>query len=307
MRGKIGWYIVALFISLLFQFNCSYAEYRTEFEANSGFRIDELNWNIAGNIKGTNPNVLSELIWKKLKSHQVRFRGKLFIVDNLFLYGRMGYGWIYDGTNRDSDYYGDNRSREFSRSENKSKEGYLFDLSFGAGYLIEYTVGTIRLGVSPLAGYSYVEQNLTITDGFQVIPPTGPFQGLDSTYETEWKGPWAGGEVFVEFKGHTLISGFEYHWADFSADANWNLRKDLAHPVSFRHIADGEGVVAFLGWRYGFMQGWSLNLAVDYWDWYTLPGKDYTYFSDGSSSVTRLNEVNWRATTFMAGIVYRFE
>jgi hypothetical protein len=37
------------------------ADIKTDLILSTGYRADELNWNIAGNILGSNPNVLSEL------------------------------------------------------------------------------------------------------------------------------------------------------------------------------------------------------------------------------------------------------
>ena len=41
----------------------------------TGYRADDLDWNIAGDINGNNPNVLSELTWDDVKSYQVKLQG----------------------------------------------------------------------------------------------------------------------------------------------------------------------------------------------------------------------------------------
>ncbi|UCG08955.1 MAG: hypothetical protein JSV83_10030, partial [Desulfobacterales bacterium] len=142
------------------------ASFRIESEVavGNGYRRDELDWNIAGNINGNNPNILSELTWEDLEIYQLRF----------------GKGLTAD--------------------------------------------------IRPVVGYSYHEQNLTITDGYQPIatpgitPPEGPFVGLDSTYETQWYGPWVGMDLrFTSTNLKPVIYGieallnFEYHWADVEA------------------------------------------------------------------------------------------
>ncbi len=40
-----------------------------------GTRNTTVDWNIAGNLQGTGPNVISELIWRDIKSHQVSLGG----------------------------------------------------------------------------------------------------------------------------------------------------------------------------------------------------------------------------------------
>ena len=68
-----------------------------------GERQSEVDWNIAGNLLGTNPNVISELEWKKIKSHQFLL-GSVLQDGDYFLKFFGEYGYVYDGRNQDSDY-----------------------------------------------------------------------------------------------------------------------------------------------------------------------------------------------------------
>jgi len=136
----------------------------------------------------------------------------------------------------------------------------------------------------------------------------GPIRGLASTYETEWAGPWMGLDLFVPVSEKiTLSAVFEYHWSDYEAEANWNLRRDFAHPRSFVHDAEGNGVVLSVGAEYAFQDRWSLILKANYQKWSTDPGTDRLYFADGTISDTRLNEVNWEAFAVVIGVTYRFQ
>ncbi len=276
------------------------AERKASITFNNGYRVDDLDWNIAGN----NTNILSELTWSDLKIYQVKADGKV-VLEWFYLRGSIGYGWIFDGENQDSDYLGDNRTLEFSRSNNSSDNGNVMDASVGAGY--QFNPGSGRLKVAPLVGYSLHEQNLTITGGFQTIPATGSFSGLNSTYDTKWKGPWAGVDLSIEASRNlTLFGSFEYHWADYEAEANWNLRTDFAHPKSFEQIADGKGILVSAGGIYAIDDHWLINANVGFQDWSTDAGTDLTFFADGTTSSTRLNEVNWSSFEAMLGIMYRF-
>jgi len=49
----------------------------TEFVFTGGYRSDDLDFNIAGDINGNNPNIISELTWEDLESYQVKFQGSL--------------------------------------------------------------------------------------------------------------------------------------------------------------------------------------------------------------------------------------
>jgi len=289
----------------------------------AGYRVDDFDWNIAGDMSGSNPNILSELSWDDIEIYQVELYNKTILADVFYLRGSVGYGWIKDGENQDSDYLEDDRSFEFSRSNNSADDGDTLDASLGVGY--PFTFGSGFVGLTPLIGYSYHEQNLTMTDGTQTItwislvpefpdgPPLGPFAGLDSTYEAEWEGPWVGFDLIFTSKQVlrylTQVEAyvnFEYHWADYCAEADWNLRDDFAHPKSYEHEADGDGIVISAGWNIVWTDHWALNANFDYQDWSTDHGTDRTFFADGSVQETRLNEVNWKSYALMLGLSCRF-
>ena len=229
-----------------------------EVEVGYGYRRDSLDWNIAGDLQGNNPNVLSELTWEDLLIHEIHMGVRADLKNAFFLKGSINYGVIVAGDNQDSDYAADNREMEFSRSNNDADKGNTLDGQFGAGY--RFRLISESLSVIPLAGYSYHRQHLSMTDGYQTItwpggPPLGSFNGLDSTYEAQWRGPWIGLDITLETERFTKLSpisfyaGWEYHWADYYAEADWNLRDDFMHPKSFEHEADGTGMVVNLGVR----------------------------------------------------------
>ena len=137
--------------------------------------------------------------------------------------------------------------------------------------------------------------------------PVGPIVGLDSTYDAEWQGLWVGCDInYAIDKKHSFYAELEYHWADYYAEANWNLRTDLAHPRSFEHDADGSGVVITLGFNVSLKQQWTLNINVDYQKWSTDAGTDTVFLASGTTLETPLNEVNWESHAVMMGIAYSF-
>ncbi len=207
----------------------------TEFLFSTGYRVDDFNWNIAGDIYGNNPNILSELTWNDIEIYQIKFHFKTILHGVCYLRGSSGFGWIFNGESQDSDYSGDNRTSEFSRSINSADDGNILDVSLGIGY--QFTFRLDSFGITPLIGYSYHRQNLTITNGIRIIPPTDPFPGLDSTYVAEWNGPFLGLDFTLKLNNkHTVFAEIEYHWANYYAKADWNLRSDFAHPKSFEHV-----------------------------------------------------------------------
>lgn len=280
-----------------------------------GYRIDDIDWSIAGPappaLGGNYVNVLSQLTWSDLEIIQFEFGLAKTFPNRLLLKGSLAYGQIFDGENQDSDYAGNNRTLEFSRSNNSSDDGDTWDATIGLGYYLPLLSDTFR--IIPLAGFSVHAQNLSITEGFQTIPPLGPFPGLNSSYDTLWYGPWIGLDMMVrKYKNngmllaHEITLGIEYHWVEYDAEANWNLRTDLAHPVSFEHEADGSGVVFSAGYSYFFNPQWSMDFNGRYQKWETDPGIDRIFFADGTEAETPLNEVSWESFTIMVGVTCRF-
>jgi outer membrane protease len=289
-----------------------------DFGIAGGYREDRLDWNIAGDSRGQNPNVLSEIKWRNLEIGQLKLQSKLTLPQMFHFRGSFGYGWIANGDNRDSDYLGDGRTFEYSRTENNADQGSVYDFSVAAGYPFAFGREPVIV-LRPLAGYSYHRQNLSITDGDQTVATpgltqdAGPFAGLDSHYDARWYGPWIGVEVGVEaaVPGGFIqrVEGFfacELHRADYRAQADWNLRQDLAHPNSFRHRAEGVGWVLSGGFNLFVTPRWALTTEAVYQNWSTNQGRHRVYFSDGATADTQLNEVDWRSLALSVGLVYRF-
>ena len=271
----------------------------------TGYRRDHLKFSIADPTGS--PNVLSELDWHHLESQQIEVGYDLSFAGGLYLQASADAAWIWNGRGRDSDWAGDNKTLEFSRSTFDTK-GHLFDLSVGLGYSFNLPMNN-RL--TPLAGYAFNEQRLNVENGNQVLFdrentaqyvgedqvefPLGSFRGLDSDYEARWHGPWLG--LRWEYLGTNLemfVQG-EYHWLDYRAEADWNLRQDFQHPVSFVHEADAEGWVAKIGASYRIRDNLSLMLDARYRDWQTDSGSDETFFADGDSGTTTFNEAEWES------------
>ena len=292
-----------------------------------GYRTDDVDWNIAGltptmflipALQGQSVNILSELTWSDLEIIQLELGLARIFPNRFVLKGTFAYGVVFDGDNQDSDYAGNNRTFEFSRSNNSADDGSTADVSIGFGYNLSFFTDVI--GLSPLIGLSYHEQNLTLTEGVQTVSnfgwptPLGPFSGLDSSYDASWWGPWIGLESNVRIYktdgtslAHEFLIGIEYHRVvDYYAAATWNLRADLAQPKSFEHDADGSGIVYWARWNYFFSPQWGLSLSGKYQEWETDPGKVRIFGAFGGEAETPLNEVNWESFSLMVGVTCRF-
>ena len=277
----------------------------------SGVRADKFDWNIAGTLSGDGPNVLSELSWEDLRSFQIRLTGRFELaVEGIhwfhpYFQTQLATGRIYSGENQDSDYNGDNRTDEFSRSNNAADRGNMLDFSLAVGQKIP--LFNQRLNLIPLFGYSYRQQKLRLLDGFQTIPVHGPFPGLDSSYAAEWWGGWLGLETTYNPHRRLIIHGSaSYHFAEFYAAGNWNLRTEFAHPLSFEQTADASGWVQELELEYLFRDNWSWTLSGIIQNWQTEAGLDRVFLVDGTTMFTRLNQANWESRSLLLGLNCKF-
>lgn len=288
-------------------------EWRSDYSLGTDYRRARFDWNIAGTFAGTSPNILSELTWYELDIAQITAAAQITLNDRLVLSGRAAYGAVVNGKNQDSDYDGDNRTLEFLRSNSKGG-GDIGEASIGLGYDFRTSVASTGqyVHVTPMVGYSRHLQYLKISDGRQTIPPTGPLANLDSNYNADWSGPWLGLNLRLEATDRTsVIIAAEYHWADYYAEANWNLRDDLAHPVSFKHTTRGFGFIFSMALSHAVTRHWDVLARMESQNWQGDPGIDTLYTINATTGVlqpaaTRLNGVNWQSLSVGMAATYHF-
>ncbi len=282
-----------------------------------GYRSDQLDWNISGDINGENPTILSELSWEDLEIFQIQATGWLeigelpFLKRNSLILANIAFGKILGGDVQDSDYAADGRTFEWSRSVNDADKGLTVDLSGAVGPIFELSL-IEGLAITPLIGYGFNMQDLSMTDGEQVIsgsgaPDIGFLPGLDSSYTAYWYGPWLG--VNIDYQANQKIKitvGAEYHWVEYFAQADWNLRSNFAHPVSFEQETTGTGIIWNIKGLYSLNKNWSWLLDGKIQNWETESGTDRTYFADGTVGLSRLNQVNWSSYSLTTGVQYCF-
>ena len=277
-----------------------------------GFRQDDFNWSVAAG--DGQPNILSELTWTDVDSLQIGLENQSRIGRHIYWRFNFNYATIQDGSVRDSDYAGDHRTGEYSRSISQSSGDQLWDIALGVGHPFTFLQG--RLTVVPLIGGALNKQSFRITDGQQVVTssgerPLGPLPGeLSSTYRTTWQGGWLGCDLRYDAQSKAGRPVFywavslEYHWSQYSAKADWNLRADLEHPVSFYQEADADGML--LNGRMGLAVTPRLDIFLDlkHLNWSTDKGKDH--FNHTTHPHTRtFNGAEWESRSLMLGVTYR--
>lgn len=285
----------------------------TSFSISGGYRVDNLDWNKASDITGTaTPNILSELTWSDIQILElelgIRHTQPLGRLTGAYLELKGNAGVVFSGDNQDSDYFGDNRTQEFSRSNNSADKGTVFGLSIAGGYSMKWELPWERADLTfiPLVGFGTRKTDFRMQDGFQTIPATGAFPGLDSSYETTWKGPFLGMDIAGKFNRHRLGLRAEYHMIDYLGVGDWNLREDLYNPRSFDHKADGTGTVFNLLYAYEVTPSSEFTIAGNFSQWSTDAGTDRVFFSDFTYTELRFNEANWDSQSIRLGMHYLF-
>jgi hypothetical protein len=290
-------------------------ETKFQLYADYGARVDQVNWNIASDLSGNNtPNVLSELTWRKLKITQTQIGGYIPLLKThigevpgeLMVHGYYSKGNVNSGENQDSDYDGDNRTGEFSRSYSKTK-GTVTDFSVDLRYRVPIFVDRDNYFITPLFGYSQSRQNLTDYDGYQSIPNTGAFSGVNAISKFKWSGPFVGVnfEVYAGKRNKFELTG-EYHAVNYNVTADWVLRDDLQHPQSFKQKASGSGAVLDLKYKFKVMENLSLGLVGSLRNFQVSNGTITFYNADGTVGQQKLNDANWSSKSLMAEIALNF-
>ncbi|MDY6843111.1 MAG: hypothetical protein SVW57_03350 [Thermodesulfobacteriota bacterium] len=277
-----------------------------------GYRLDTLNWNIAGNLPGFGYiNILSELEFTNLEILQAGFGIESSVFNRVHLHWSIHGGCIFDGMGFDSDYDENDRNGLWSRSQFEINNDQIFDTSGGVGYI--FKIMNERVTITPLIGGSYHKQNLRLTNGVQIFatpgitPDLGPITDLNSTYQTDWISVLLGTDIDIKVVNTIILSlSCRYHLLYFEADANWNLRTDFQHPVSFTHESYGEGLVFASGITLPFTQQWQVGLSYNWETWWTEAGTDFVFLTTGQTQITRLNEVNWESQSINLSLHYRF-
>jgi len=156
----------------------------TEATISIGVRRNNFDFNIASDLSGTaTPNILSELTWENIMLIELKAKVKhvepaniYFIRGGVQLEGEVRGGVVASGDNQDSDWFGDNRTLEFSRSDNDASEGYAIGGTVDVGYKFNLTgpyrqtrdmngnvSSNTRVSLAPLIGYGWDRQEYRIT------------------------------------------------------------------------------------------------------------------------------------------------
>ena len=271
----------------------------------TGWRLDDFGWTIAGDLSGQHPNVLSELKWQRLDIIPVGLDLDWSPWPSWHLSLNGAYGWIVSGRNRDSDYIYNNRAGEYSRS---TADTHGSTVDAGAVIGRDFKMMDDKVTLTPQIGYVFHQQRLNDRNGFQVLDKwandDGPFAGLDSVYRARWSGGTAGLESRLELaEKWRMMLGARFELLDYSATADWNLRPDFK---GFHHNANGTGWALHAGCEHDLDNSWTVGLDVTYGSRKTGHGVDDTLLTNDVHDRTHLNEVQWTSVAVQFYATHRF-
>lgn len=298
--------------------------YDLDISVKSGYRTSELKWSIGGDGISV-PNILSELKWEKIHGYEfqpsVEYTQKTGSLKGLTIQASINKSITASGENQDSDYLGNNRTFEFSRSNNSSDAGHAEGFSGSIGYAFDFSRDRKKniIRFKTLVGYAMQNQNFVMRDGVQTIATDensvpipgalGPFDGLRSSYDMELSMPFIAMELESYFYDvHRLKIRGQFSRGTYNGTGHWNLRDDFAQPDSFKQTADGNGFLlgAEYGWEFYPHVQFTLSSNFNYFK--ASRGDDTTFLSDGTT-VTAINgfrEAKFQSMDYLAGLNYRF-
>jgi hypothetical protein len=282
MKKFTGFYFMLILCARLAY--AQQADSKLQVDIGTGYQKENFRWSISGNIKGQNPNVLSELKWTNIGGQNVATAVSYNIWKCFVVYSDYSYQFISSGTVNDSDYDADNRGNNtYSQTFNANK-GSASLWNLGAGYII---FNKYRFSMIPYIGYGESKEVLRLLDRGGTSP------GLNSSYGPQWKGGFAKVSssltmaLKLKFKADVT-----YHQVSYNSNGNWNLITSFQHPVSYRHHAKGYVIAAGGKLNYQVANHLAIQIGGSYFTWQTGNGTDLLYLNNGQIDQTQLNGVS---------------
>lgn len=264
----------------------------------TGYEQYNLNWSIAGNISGKNPDIYSELKWKEVSGQSVSAAVQYTFwkkFTGMVSYSRM---FIRSGRVTDNDYNADNRTNQVYGEIFNSNKGNVDQFNVGLGYEL---INNTKFSLMPFIGYETSRQSLSILD------LTGEYPELNSNYLPVWKG------VFVKCRAQLklnrifkVVADISYSQSHYEANADWNVIQTFQHPVSYRHTANGFGVNTNAALSCNVKKNIAINIGGGYLTATTGTGTDELFLASGGSEKTQLNGVSNNGYRLFAGVVFNY-
>lgn len=272
-----------------------------------GLRQDHMAWDVAGNLRGTNPNQAHTYQVKQDDTPLIHL-GYRFIGDQRwYIKGHAAWAQAFSGSFQQSDYNGNNQQGEYGRLNSRADIGSAAERSIAFGYQVRRSEQ--QLGITPLVGYAWHRQAYQLTDAERIIcdnsaaplacnGQVGPMADFDSSVSSRWRGPWLGLDLrWAPMERWTMILEWQHHTVHVDNRVQWNLRTDLAQPISQTHNGTAKGEHWGLGFSYALARPntfVSLNLRQR--QFATQAITEVSSLASGERQSRKSNGLNWRSS-----------
>ena len=287
-------------ISLLLFLLCSTAlcvrAQKNEIRVAAGYGRSDLHWSIAGNIDGKDPDILSELVWSRLRGPLWNGEARYYFKNRFGIELNAGYHNIQKGRVIDRDYASDHRQDNYYNEQFNSRgRDVLIDAA------VNYNIGTLAdFQIRPFIGYTLKKQEALL------LGDEEKEKDLHSSYKTTWMGGRVGLNAMGVFNRFDIRMNCFSGLLKYRAEALWNLIDEFAKPVSFRHNTGAYQIGGSVEMGYTLWQKVRIMGYYNIWHADAWKGLDKAYYTDGSTIDTRLNWVTSTSTCFGAGLGYLF-
>jgi len=262
---------------------------------------EDLQWSIAGNSNGQNPNVLSELKWKDLKLRGAGLDINIAILHGIYFSGSYHTATIYSGYATDTDYGEDNKKSPTYQAIVNSDKGRTYSYFAGLGY--KYSIYSI-LNIFPYAGYSKNKQSLFLNESN--IELLEGEKKLNSSYQTNWAGPLIGLAIDAPLKSwFSIQADFSIARLAYTGLADWNMIDSFAHPLSFKHKANSYQNNINLKIDFKVVPKITIFLKGEYIHADTGKGTDQLFLNDGHTLHSQFNGAERNNKGIALGVYYR--
>lgn len=249
------------------------------------YSIEEFKWSSAGNIDGSNPNIMSELVWSGLKVVGAELIAQIRI-------GRINprisiyKSFATDGSVVDTDYTRNNR------------EGISYQQAFNSSRSTSRQISAqipINQKECLLFGLFFSHQKLYIHHKIQ----------NNSSYYNSY---FPGIEILNEHHIYNIANlTFRIHSnikiSRYFANGNWILRYDLQQPKSFKHYSYNGDISLGLEVKKKINEHLLLSANLQTSFNKSLNGEDQVYYSNGNVGITQFNGVE--GNKLMLGITVK--
>lgn len=261
-----------------------------------GLSKQKFNYNIAGNEKGTDPNILSELKWNKILAREIggnlKVRYKRIIFKSTFIYSKT-----LSGSVSDIDYAEDNRRSIFSEQYFSNHKGSGRTINLMLGYnLVKKNSYLIDL----LVAYEHVSNRLFLLNEKHLAETDPIYQpNLNSYYK--YRHPNLGGVLNSNYSISRFINlslELSAYGTFYYAYGNWNLRKDFNQPISYEHKGKGVKLSSSIAANIILTDCLGLGFGYSFAKQNLKSGQDVLFLTNGEALKTRLNQINDGKNTF---------